>query len=378
MEYLEILQRLIQCRSVTPVDDGAIGIIQSILKELGFVCHILEFEEPGHLSVINLYAKLEAAGPNLCFAGHTDVVTAGDWKHWKFDPFAGIVDNGAIYGRGAVDMKGAIAAFLAALLRLRAEDRLWNKHLSFLITGDEEGFAINGTKKVLQWLREKGEAIDFCIVGEPSSFKEIGDTIKVGARGSATFNVEVFGKQGHVAFHRNALNPIPILANAISELNKVEIDQGNEHFQPSNLEFTELFVQNPVENVIPEMAKVQFNIRFNNLHSAQSIATLVQKLCEQHIERFSLKWHSSGEAFLAQHSKISEVLSDSIQEILGIIPEFSTAGGTSDARFMVDMFPAVEFGLINKTAHQIDEHVRLEDVEKLTCVYKTAIEKFFA
>jgi succinyl-diaminopimelate desuccinylase len=377
LNHFEILQQLIRCKSVTPIDGGALISLGTILAQLGFTYEIVEFFEPGHEPVQNLYARLGASGKNLCFAGHTDVVPAGDVAAWTHAPFAAEIENGAVYGRGAVDMKGAIAAFITAVARSLAAGETFSKRsISLLITGDEEGIAINGTKKMLQWLRDKGERLDACIIGEPTSIKNVGDTVKIGARGSITFDVTVRGKQGHVAYHEIAENPIPTLARLISAIKLYPFDNGNAYFQPSNVEFTNLIVGNDAENVIPAAASARFNIRFSNEHTVESLATIVRSICHEHAVDFDLRWHSSGSAFVTQHDVLMPIITQAVHDITRLKPQFNTVGGTSDARFITNICQVVELGLLNKTAHKVDENVSIDDLEKLTQVYSRVIELF--
>ena len=316
----------------------------------------------------------------MCFAGHADVVPVGDVSKWKYDPFLGQIQDGIIYGRGAVDMKGAIAAFIHAVNKIKASEDLnvFKKHkaISLLITCDEEGDAINGTKPMLEWLDVKREKINMCIIGEPVSDAKVGDTIKIGARGSANFKLTVYGKQGHVAYNQFTCNPIPELAALIQHLYNHKIDRGSRLFEPSNLEFTSLGTSDSAENVIPYSAHAYFNVRFGEAHTAFSIKKELQKICEYFNIRFDLKCLSSSETFVSQHELVSQLASDSVAKVCGYTPCINTKGGTSDGRFIHQYCPVIELGLLSATAHQIDEHVSIEDLEKLSLIYQDIINTF--
>lgn len=378
VDYISLLQALINCKSITPEDDGAIPLLAKTLETMGFHCTIIEFsDDPKTAPVKNLYAKLGSSLPNLCFAGHTDVVPVGNYSDWKHDPFAAVLDNDCIYGRGAVDMKGAIAAFISAVAAIQNTFSIADYgSISLLITGDEEGIALCGTKKAIKWLEEKGENITACIIGEPTSLNKVGDLIKIGARGSATFDLKVIGKQGHVAYHKIADNPISTLIKILSELSFHEFDAGTNDFEPTNLEIINLFVGNNAENVIPAEAQARFNIRFNNLYTAEKLYHIITNICKKHTTNFILDYHSSGEAFLANHSIISSIISDIAYEINGARPSINTVGGTSDARFIKNICPVLEFGLLNQTAHKVNEHTSINDLEILAEIYRKFILQF--
>ncbi len=377
MRHIKLLQELIRFKSITPFDDGSMEFIKNLLTELGFVCKIVKFQDEGSEEVLNLYAKLGSKGFNFCFAGHVDVVPSGNPKNWSHDPFAGIAIDGSIYGRGAVDMKGAIAAFIEAVHRASENHSLNNENsISILLTSDEEGIAVDGIKKMIPWLNKHNEKIDACIIGEPTSSKKIGDTIKIGARGSINFTIEIFGKQGHVAYNQFTENPIPILSKIINELKAITLDQGDIYFQPSNLEFTNLFVANNAENVVPASAIANCNIRFGRAHTADSLVTLVNSICNKYTEKFHLSWRGSGEAFLTNHDTMIPKVTEAVFEVMGIKPDVNTFGGTSDARFLTTYCPVVELGLLNDTAHKIDEMVTIEDLENLTQIYLRVLKKF--
>lgn len=373
-DVTDIAQSLIRCPSVTPKDAGALDVLQQALESLGFECHRLPFTEDGTPDVDNLYARRGGGGKHLCFAGHTDVVPVGDESAWSVDPFAAEVKDGILTGRGAVDMKGAIAAWVAAI----AEAGDVDGSLSLLITGDEEGPAINGTRKMLDWLAERGEQIDACIVGEPTNPTQLGEMIKIGRRGSVRFYLTVEGTQGHVAYPDAAHNPVTELVNICQALKGHTLDEGTAHFQPSNLEVVTIDVGNEAENVIPAKANAVINIRFNDTHSSESLTQWVDGICAKHARDYLLRTHVTGEAFLTEPGPLSELVANAVEDVTGRLPELSTTGGTSDARFIKDICPVVECGLINATAHQVDERIAVSDLEDLTQIYRRIITGFFA
>ena len=380
---VELAQALIQCNSVTPAEGGALTLLESKLRPAGFSCHRLTMTEPGTPDVENLYARLGTGAPHLCFAGHTDVVNAGDAAAWSHPPFGAVIEEGILYGRGAVDMKGGIACFLAAALGYLAEHGgLTRGSLSFLITGDEESVAINGTRKLLGWLRQRQEQIDACLVGEPTSAERLGDEIKIGRRGYVNATVIVEGKQGHSAYGDKAVNPIPKLARIIDRLTTSVIDDGSEHFQKSSIEPTIISVPNTATNVIPGSARANFNIRYNDLHTRADIEAWVLKHCQaaaQELEaKFALAFEGSGDVFLTKPGQFTDMMAAAVTKITGRRPSLTTNGGTSDARFIKDMCPVVEFGLRNGSAHHIDEHVPVAELEMLTAIYRELIATFFA
>jgi succinyl-diaminopimelate desuccinylase len=363
-----LAQALIRCPSVTPEDKGALGVVERALDQMGFRCHRLKFEESGTAPVDNLYARLGESAPNLCFAGHTDVVPPGDLDSWQVDPFAGEIRNGVLYGRGAVDMKGATACFLAATARFLERHRPEGS-ISFLITGDEEGPAINGTRKVLAWLRQRRETLDACLVGEPTSAERLGDTIKIGRRGSLSARLTVRGVQGHVAYPERADNPLPRLLGMLQALSAEPLDAGSEHFQPSELVITSVDVGNAASNLIPAEARAAFNIRFNDRHTARTLEAALRARLDASGGDYRLEADSGAEAFLTMPGPFTDLLQALIERELGIVPALSTSGGTSDARFIKDVCPVVEFGLVGATIHQVDERVPVPDLEALTRVY---------
>ena len=371
-----VLQKLIQCKSVTPDEGGALDYLEELLTTGGFECHRLKFSDKDTPDVENLYARW-GTGPNLCFAGHTDVVPVGDENNWTCDPFGGEIKDGCIWGRGTEDMKGAVAAFAAAALNfIEKNGKEYSGSISFLITGDEEGPAINGTKKVLEWLDKRGEKIDFCIVGEPTSDKKLGDVMKIGARGSLSGKITVKGTQGHVARSERADNPVSKLVTLLNKLNGLVLDQGTELFDPSNLEIVTFDVGNKANNVIPAEAHATFNVRFNDHYTN---ASLEKKLCDEMDKLeipYEITFPDRSDSFHSLPGIDSERFQKIIKEVTGMIPKISTAGGTSDARFINKHFPVIEFGLIEKMLHKVDEHVPVKDVYMLANIYTGIIEKY--
>lgn len=380
IDPVSLAQELIRCPSVTPEDSGAICVVEARLEALGFTCHRVRLQAPGTVAIENLYARLGTAAPNFCFAGHTDVVPPGDAKLWHHDAFSADIENGVLFGRGAADMKSAIAAFIAAVERVIAGGKLKGS-VSLLITGDEEGPGTNGTKAVLEWLKDKGEHIDHCIVGEPTSASYTGDTIKIGRRGSMNTNVTVTGTQGHVGYPHRANNPIPVMAAFIGALS-APLDGGTEHFDPSTLAFTSVDVGNSATNVIPAEARAQFNIRFNDKHTPESlkahIAQTAKIIAQQTGTVISCESIVSGIAFVTTPGPFVDLLSSALTKINGAKPELSTTGGTSDARFIKDHCPVVELGLPGSTMHKADECVAVADIHKLTGIYAAILESYFA
>ena len=377
---LALAQSLIRCASVTPKDEGALDVLQRALESLGFVCHRLPFSQAGTADIDNLYARLGTEGPNFCFAGHTDVVPVGDLKSWTVDPFAADVIDGFLYGRGAADMKGAIAAFVAAAARFKA------KHggklpgsISLLITGDEEAYAINGTVKVLDWLKARGEALDACIVGEPTNPARLGDMMKIGRRGSLVGYLTVFGTQGHTAYPQLADNPVPRMLKMLGAITEQPLDEGTEHFQPSTLEISTIDVGNPASNVIPAQISATFNIRFSDKHSSASLIEWLNATFAKIAgnSRYEFKTHITGESFRCPPGEWTEIVAAAIEQVTGRTPDRSTTGGTSDARFIFRHCPVVEFGLIGQTMHKADERSAVADMNKLTEVYLACLDRFF-
>ncbi len=381
IDPVTLSQQLIRRPSVTPADAGALDILEDALTQLGFTCSRLLFEEDGTATVDNLYARIGNSSPNFCFAGHTDVVPPGDTTQWAHNPFSGEIHHGLLFGRGATDMKSAIAAFISATARYLKEGTSFGS-ISFLITGDEEGIAINGTVKMLDWLARNGEIIDHCLVGEPSSTSTSGDTVKIGRRGSVNFTLTARGIQGHAAYPHLALNPIPILANLITRLSSEALDTGTPHFEPSSLTFTTMDVGNLATNVIPAEASARFNIRFNDLHTAETlrlrVETMAKDIAREMGGEISVQAQVSGAAFLTKPGPFINLVSQAITSITAIAPEFSTGGGTSDARFIKNICPVVELGLPNATMHKIDESIPVAEIHKLTDIYEAILKSYFA
>jgi succinyl-diaminopimelate desuccinylase len=375
IDPVTLTQELIRCPSVTPKDEGVMAVLTQHLEELGFTCHTMTFADAPGEPTQNLYARLGAAQPNLAFAGHVDVVPPGDTSKWSVDPFAAVIKDGILIGRGTEDMKGAIGAFVAAVSEFITSP--FNGSLSLIITGDEEGVAVNGTRKILPWLKAQGEVVDACIVGEPTNPKTLGEMAKIGRRGSAYGILTVKGKQGHAAYPELADNPVTTIITMLQQLKTTAIDGGSKFFPPSNLEITSVDVGNKTGNVIPGEASGRFNIRFNDQHDAKSIETWVRDALDSVKGQYELQWRVSGEAFLTPPGKLSQAVQDAAQEVTGLTPVLSTTGGTSDARFIKDICPVVEFGTTGATAHAIDEHVRVDDLRKLKDIYLGVMRRFF-
>lgn len=377
-----LTQALIRCESVTPAEGGALTLLEGLLNGAGFTCHRMTFSEPGTPDIENLYARIGTQGRNLCFAGHTDVVPVGDLKSWTSPPFGAQIRDGILYGRGAVDMKGGVACFAAAAMRYLAANPNPAGSLSFLITGDEEGPSINGTMKVLAWLKDRDERLDACLVGEPSNPQALGDEIKIGRRGSVVGELIVRGKQGHAAYPQKADNPVPKLARLIDRLSSQTIDGGTAHFQPSNLQVTVIDVPNTASNVIPAEARTVFNIRYNDIWNRARIEDWVRLQCEAAADgrdiRYDVTFSGTGDVFLTEPGPLVTTLVEAVRSVTGRTPQLTTGGGTSDARFIKDHCPVVEFGLVNQTIHQVDEHVSVSDLEQLTQIYERFIAAYFA
>jgi succinyl-diaminopimelate desuccinylase len=374
---------LLRCRSVTPAEGGALAFLERTLKAAGFAVHRMTFREPGANDVENFYARIGTSSPHLTFAGHTDVVPPGDERAWTHPPFGGEVDGGELYGRGAVDMKGGIACAVAAVLDYLAGNGGKPKgSVSFLITGDEEGIAVNGTPKLLQWAAERGEKFNHCILGEPSNVNALGDTIKIGRRGSLNGHLIVTGRQGHVAYPDRADNPIRGLVALVSALQAEPLDNGSDLFPPSHLEFTSLDVGNKTVNLIPNEARARFNIRFNDKHTLDSLKRLVEQRAKKSAGdkiRFAFQWEpSNAGVFAVKPGPFTDMVSEAITKATGRTPELSTSGGTSDARFISHYCPVVEFGLVGQTMHAVNERVPIADLVALTAIYRTIIDRYFA
>ena len=378
---LQLAKELIKFPTVTPVDAGIMKFLEKKLKTLGFKTKILEFREKDSKPVKNLYARLGNKGPNFCYAGHLDVVPAGNLKDWTVNPFKPSVKKGYLIGRGANDMKSSIAAFVSAVSNFVVNKRDFNGSVSLLITGDEEGVAINGTKKVVEYLQKKKEKIDFCLVGEPTNPNKLGEMVKIGRRGSMTGRLSIIGIQGHVAYPNRANNPSTALVQILRELKEIKFDNGTKDFQPTNLEVTKINIDNFADNVIPGLANAKFNIRFNNKHSSNSIKTKINKIIKRITKKNNLKYkieyNVSGEAFLSKPNSTTYMIQDIIKKITKIKTKLSTTGGTSDARFIRKIAPCLEFGLVGKTMHKVDEAVSLSDLKKLTLIYSIILKNYF-
>ncbi len=382
LDPVALTQALVRCPSVTPAEGGALALLEGVLHEAGFDVHRVTFSAPGTPDVDNLYARIGTAAPYLLFAGHTDVVPTGDEARWTDPPFSGEIRDGVLYGRGATDMKGGVAASVSAVLRVlqRLGPDLPGS-LGFLITGDEEGPAINGTVKLLEWAHARGERFDDCILPEPTNPNALGDMIKIGRRGSLTGRIVVHGKQGHVAYPHLAENPIRGITRLVAALDAEPLDAGTGHFGPTNLEFTTLDVGNPASNVIPNEARATFNIRFNDLWSPETLEAEIRRRLDAaagNVVRWDVHFEpTNATAFLTAPGPFVESVAQSIEAATGRRPELSTTGGTSDARFIKDYCPVIEFGLVGKTMHQIDENASTAEIEALTVVFEKVIEAYF-
>ena len=373
---LKLAKDLIRLPSVTPKDSGAINLLAKNLRSLGFKCQMMNFK-----NIKNLYARLGKSSPNFCFAGHTDVVPAGNLKSWSVNPFLGVVKNNKLIGRGASDMKGSIACFIAALSEFKKARPKFKGSISLLITGDEESIAINGTKKVVEKLKKRKEKINFCLVGEPTNLTKLGQMMKIGRRGSITGYLTVCGTQGHVAYPHQANNPASVITKILNQINNMKLDSGTKNFQPSNLEVVKINIENTADNVIPAKATATFNIRFNNKHSSNSLKKKLNKVfsntCRRNRCSFKISYMVSGEAFLTAPNKTTYMIQKIIKKITKVKPKLSTTGGTSDARFIRKISPCVEFGLVGKTAHKVDEMVSVSDMKKLKKIYLNILLQYF-
>jgi succinyl-diaminopimelate desuccinylase len=378
---VKLAKELIKFPSVTPVDAGVMKFLEKKLKKLGFKTKIIEFKEKNYKPVKNLYAKIGNKSPNFCYAGHLDVVPPGNIRDWTINPFKPLIKKGYLIGRGANDMKSSIAAFVSAMSSFLNKNDNFNGSISLLITGDEEGDAVNGTKKVVDYLKKKKEKINFCLVGEPTNPNKLGEMIKIGRRGSLTGKLIINGVQGHVAYPHRANNPCTTIIKILNEIKSIEFDKGTKNFQPTNLEITRININNNVDNVIPKTAEASFNIRFNNRHSSNSIKRKLNKIfsriSKKNRSKFKIKYKVSGEAFLTKPSDVTYMIQDIIKKITKVKPKLSTTGGTSDARFIKKISPCLEFGLVGKTMHKIDEAVSIKDLKKLTKIYENILEKYF-
>ena len=373
---LKLAKDLIRKPSITPKDAGAINLLAKNLRSIGFNCKIINFK-----NIKNLYAKLGRSSPNFCYAGHTDVVPPGNVKNWTVNPFKPIVRNNKLIGRGANDMKASIACFVAAVSRFKNENKNFKGSISLLITGDEEGIAVNGTKRLIKYLKRKREKINFCIVGEPTNPNKLGEMIKIGRRGSLTGRLTIIGSQGHVAYPHRANNPSSTLIKILKKIKDLKLDKGTKNFQPSNLEVTKINIDNHADNVIPGSAEAVFNIRFNDKHSSSSLKNKLNKIFKSvtkaNKSRFKITYEVSGEAFLTKPNKTTYMVQNIVKKVTGLKPKLSTSGGTSDARFIKNIAPCLEFGLVGKTMHKIDESVSVSDLKKLTKIYEDILVSYF-
>ena len=378
---LQLAKELMKFPSITPRDAGVMKFLEKKLKKMGFKTKILNFKEKNFQPVKNLYARLGSKEPNFCFAGHLDVVPPGDIKDWTVNPFRPSVKKGHLIGRGANDMKGSVAAFVSAVSIFLNNNKSFNGSISLLITGDEEGDAVNGTKKVVDYLKKKKEKINFCLVGEPTNPNKLGEMIKIGRRGSLTGKIEIIGMQGHVAYPHRANNPSTIIVKVLNELKNIKFDKGAKNFQPTNLEITKINIDNKADNVIPRVANATFNIRFNNKHSSSSIKKKINKtlskISTKNKSKFKIDYRVSGEAFLTKQNATTNMIQNVVKKITKIKPKLSTTGGTSDARFLKNISPCLEFGLVGKTMHKVDEAVSLNDLKKLTKIYANILNNYF-
>ena len=378
---LQLAKELIRFPTVTPKDAGVMKFLERKLKKLGFKTKILKFKEKGSEPVKNLYARLGNKGPNFCYAGHLDVVPAGNLNDWTINPFKPSIKKGYLIGRGANDMKSSIAAFVSAVSIFIQKNKGFKGSVSLLITGAEEGVAINGTKKVVDYLKKKKEKIDFCLVGEPTNPNKLGEMIKIGRRGSMTGRLKITGVQGHVAYPHRANNPSTTIVKILKELKDIKFDKGTKDFQPTNLEITKINIHNMADNVIPDIAYATFNIRFNNKHTSISIKNkikkILKKVCNKTKSKYKIDYSVSGEAFLTKPNHTTFMIQKIIKEITKIKPKLSTTGGTSDARFIKKIAPCLEFGLVGKTMHKVDEAVSLTDLKKLSLIYLNILKYYF-
>jgi succinyl-diaminopimelate desuccinylase len=376
---LELAQRLIHCPSVTPADEGALDVLQTALESLGFTCTRLPFSEDGAEDVDNLYARLGTDQPNFCYAGHTDVVPVGRPEGWTVDPFGAEVIDGVLYGRGASDMKAGIAAFVAAVARfLDAHGKEFGGSISLLITGDEEGVGINGSRKLVAWLKDNGETLTHCLVGEPTNPTKLGEMVKVGRRGSLVGYLTVYGTQGHTAYPHLADNPIDRLLKMLAAVTDAPLDDGTDHFQPSSVAISTIDVGNPATNVIPAEARATFNIRFNDRHTQASLKAHLTEIFESIGGDYEFRSQDNGEAFLCEPDRLAEIIADAAEKVTGRRPELSTTGGTSDARYIHKACTCAEFGLVGQTMHKADERQAVADIEALADIYKGVLDAYFA
>ena len=377
VDPVALSQALIRCPSVTPVEGGALQLLKTELAALGFDGHIVSFSQEGTPDVDNLFARFGKGGRNFCFAGHTDVVPVGDEAAWENDPFGGQIIDGVLHGRGAADMKAAIAAFTAAVAGFLADNPDFDESISYLITGDEEGPSVNGTVKLLEWAKARGEVFDLCVVGEPTNPNELGEMIKIGRRGSMNGYITVHGVQCHIAYPHHGDNPITRLVKMLDSLISEPLDHGNDHFDPSSLQISSVDVGNNATNIIPARANAIFNIRFNDMHSSKSLTDWCRAKFDEIGGRYDFRVEVSGESFITPPGELSELMSAAVEDVLGRRPALSTTGGTSDARFICHYCPVAEFGMIGQTMHKVNEQAAVADIEALTTIYRRMLDRYF-
>ena len=379
---LQLAKELIKFPTVTPVDAGIMKFLEKKLKMIGFKTKILEFKERNSKTVKNIYARFGEKSPNFCYAGHVDVVPPGNIKNWSSNPFKPTIKNGKLIGRGASDMKSSVASFIAAVSDFVSKNKKFNGSISLLITGDEEGIAINGTKKVVEYLKRKKEKINFCLVGEPTNPSRMGEMIKIGRRGSITGYLSIFGKMGHVAYSHKAVNPSSCIVDILKNLKQLKLDNGSKNFQPSNLEVTKISIDNSADNVIPRDAYATFNIRFNDRHSSnklkKKINIYLRKICKKYKCKFKIDYMISGESFITKPNKTTNMIRDIIKKNTKRNTKLSTSGGTSDARFIRKISPCLEFGMVGASMHQVDENIKVSDLKTLTKIHKEILENYFS
>ena len=379
---IQLAKELIRFPTVTPVDAGIMKFLEKKLKSIGFKTKILEFKDRKSKPVKNIYARIGTKSPNFCYAGHVDVVPPGNIKKWSSHPFKPKIKNGRLIGRGSSDMKTSVASFIAAVNEFVIKKKKFNGSISLLITGDEEGIAINGTKKVVEYLIKKKEKINFCLIGEPTNPSQMGEMIKIGRRGSITGYLSIFGKMGHVAYNHKAINPSTCIIDVLKNLKKIKLDNGSKNFQPSNLEITKISINNDADNVIPGDAKATFNIRFNDKHNSTSLKKklnfLIKKICKKYKCKFKIEYMISGESFITKPNKITFMIKKIIKKNTRVNTKLSTSGGTSDARFIRKISPCLEFGMVGASMHQVDENIKIKDLKTLTKIHREILDQFFS
>ena len=379
---LKLAKELIKFPSITPIDAGIMKFLEKKLKSIGFKTKILEFKDRKSKPVKNIYARIGTKSPNFCYAGHVDVVPPGNIKKWSSHPFKPKIKNGKLIGRGSSDMKTSVASFIAAVNEFVIKKKKFNGSISLLITGDEEGIAINGTKKVVEYLIKKKEKINFCLIGEPTNPSQMGEMIKIGRRGSITGYLSIFGKMGHVAYNHKAINPSTCIIDVLKNLKKIKLDNGSKNFQASNLEITKISINNDADNVIPGDAKATFNIRFNDKHNSTSLKKklnfLIKKICKKYKCKFKIEYMISGESFITKPNKITFMIKKIIKKNTRVNTRLSTSGGTSDARFIRKISPCLEFGMVGASMHQVDENIKIKDLKTLTKIHKEILDQYFS